>query len=199
MTLHIQFATMFTMIAGGFYLGLAKDTLRRFSRLWEGRPFFVYGIEISFWLMNTSILFYLLYRVNAGELRLIIFIACLLGYATYQALAQSIYKRILEVCIGWATACFRWIAHVISVLFIRPIRALLRFVKRCIMSLLLFIGTTLWFLLRLLFFPVKWLGKGIYALLPEIIIKKLPKRERICSIIKNISKKWKNMWKNFRR
>ncbi len=199
MTLHVQFATMFTMIAGGFYLGLAKDTLRRFSRLWEGRTFFAYGIEISFWLMNTSILFYLLYLVNAGELRLIIFIACFFGYAMYQALASNIYKRLLEVCIRWATTCFRWITKVVSLLFIRPIRAILRFVKKCILSLLLLIGTIGLFLLRILYLPIKWFGKGVYQLLPEKISKKLPKREQICSIIKNISKKWKSMWGNLRR
>ena len=199
MTLHVQFVTLFTMIAGGFYLGLAKDTLQRFAPLWESRPFLVYGIEISFWLMNTSFLFYLLYRVNAGELRLIIFIACLLGFSIYQALATTIYQRILEGVIRILSTIFRSVARTADLLFIRPIRALFRFIKLCIIRVLLVLRTIGYFLLRLLFFPIKWIWKGLYALIPAKMLKKLPKRERICSIMKNISKTWHDLRSIFRR
>src|SRR5699024_4293439 len=96
MTLHVQLLTMIFMVLSGLYLGMALETFRRFSPLWRKNKFLVYFLEICFWLVQTLIIFYVLYRVNAGELRLYIFVACLLGFATYQALIASLYKRLLE-------------------------------------------------------------------------------------------------------
>lgn len=199
MNVHVQFAALLTMIVGGFYLGIAKDTLRRFSPRWEHRPFLLYGIEISFWLMNTTILYYALYRVNAGELRVVLFIACLLGFAMYQALAQSIYQRVLEVCVRIGTTIFMQIANLFSVLIIRPIRFLFVGIKRTVFVLLTGLVIVFLWICKVLFFPLIWAGKKVYRLLPSKILKFFPKRERICSIIKNISKKLKNIWSKPRR
>src|SRR5690625_5859173 len=75
MTLNVQFLTMLFMVVSGFYLGIALETFRRFSPLWRHRPVLVYIFEVSFWLIQTFIIFYVLYKVNAGELRVYIFLA----------------------------------------------------------------------------------------------------------------------------
>lgn len=199
MNLSIQFVTLFTMIAGGFYLGLAKDTLRRFAPLWENSIFLKYGIEITFWLMNTVILYYVLFLVNAGELRAIIFVAVLLGFSMYQALMSTIYLRILETFIRVGTTFFSWIGRLGSLLLIRPIRFIFRTLKKCI--LMIFNGTlfVILFILKIAFSPFKWIGKRVYAMLPTKITKFFPTREQIYSIMKNIANFWKKIWSYRRR
>src|SRR5690625_1289933 len=90
MTLSTQFITMLAMTSGGFYLGVVLDTFRRFASSWKNRIIFSYVMETSFWLTQVIILFYVLFRVNGGELRLYIFLACLLGFTIYQVLAAKI-------------------------------------------------------------------------------------------------------------
>lgn len=199
MTLSVQFVTLFTMIAGGFYLGLAKDTLRRFAPLWEKRFFLRYAIEITFWLMNTAILYYVLFLVNAGELRIVLFVAVLLGFSIYQALASAIYVRILEVFIRVGTIFFSWVSKVGSVLLVRPIQFIFRTLKKCLFWVLSGIAIVIIFILKVVFSPFKWVGKRLYAILPSKITKIIPTREQIYSIMKYIANFWKKIWSYFRR
>lgn len=199
MTLSVQFVTLFTMIAGGFYLGLAKDTLRRFAPLWEKRFFLRYAIEITFWLMNTAILYYVLFLVNAGELRIIFFVAVLLGFSIYQALASAIYVRILEVFIRVGTIFFSWVSKVGSVLLVRPIQFIFRTLKKCLFWVFSGIAIVIIFILKVVFSPFKWVGKRLYAILPSKITKIFPTREQIYSIMKYIANFWKKIWSYFRR
>src|SRR5699024_12815245 len=122
MTLHVQFMSLISMVIGGFYLGMAIDTFRRFSTYWERNVFFKYLLEICFWLMQSLILFYVLFRVNDGEIRFYIFLSCLLGFATYQALAASIYKQLLEGVIRIVRSIYRFFKRLIEVLIIIPVK-----------------------------------------------------------------------------
>ncbi|HLR74797.1 MAG TPA: spore cortex biosynthesis protein YabQ [Virgibacillus sp.] len=182
MTLDVQLITMLSMIIGGFYLGMAHDTYRRFAPYWKEKTFFVYLFEISFWLSQTGILFFLLYKVNAGELRLYIFAACLLGFSIYQVVAANIYKKVLEFVIRIIVAIYRWCRKVIQVLLITP----LKWIFHIILTLILFSGQVVIKLLMIVFLPVKWLIQLIYHLLPKKIKKNIPKSEGLYSIIENI-------------
>src|SRR5699024_11929463 len=122
MSLDVQFMTMLVMIVGGIYLGLAKDTLRRFAPLWDSGVFLKYGIEISFWFMQTVILYYVLLLVNAGELRLILFVALLLGFSMYQALFSRVYVKILELFIRFGKGIFLKIKKIVIFIFIRAMK-----------------------------------------------------------------------------
>lgn len=199
MMLSTQFITLFTMIAAGFYVGIAKDTLRRFAPLWEDRFILRYGIEIVFWLMNTVILYYVLFLVNAGELRAILFVAVLLGFSIYQALASAIYVNILESCIRVGTTLFTGVSKLVSLLLIRPIRFIFRTLKKGVFLILGGIVTGIAFLLKIVFSPLKWVGKRVYARLPEKITKFIPTREQIYSILKYIANFWKKIGSYFRR
>src|SRR5690625_1760968 len=105
MTLDTQFLTMIFMVLGGLYLGIAKDTFRRFSPYWKNKRFINYAMEICFWLTQTFLLFYVLFRINGGELRFYVFLACLLGYAMFQAFDSdlSILLLIDIICVLYST------------------------------------------------------------------------------------------------
>lgn len=174
MTLNQQFLTMISMILAGCYLGIILDTFRRFSFYWRERRVLSYFLEACFWLVQTLLLFYVLFRVNSGELRVYVFIACLLGFSFYQAVLATIYKRLLEQVIQLLIWLFRLINRIVIILIITPIKWIILMVS----SLVLFI-------LKLVFLPVKWCFQLIYRLLPSSIKKFFYKFAGIYSIIKN--------------
>ena len=186
MTLNVQFLTMIFMVLGGYFLGISLTTFRRFSPYWRGNTFFVYFIEICFWVTQTFLLFYILYRVNAGELRIYVFIACLLGFSIYQVTTARLYKVLLEQIIRVFLVIYRFFKAIVQALIITPIRWILYAfltVVQLIISLLLYI-------IKLVLAPVKWILKGIYFVLPKEIQKIIGKFIGLYSIIKIRCIKW---------
>ncbi|MBM7601288.1 spore cortex biosynthesis protein YabQ [Virgibacillus halotolerans] len=190
MTLSVQFITMITMVLCGFYLGIIKDTYYRFRPYWKERLILTYLLEICFWLTQTVLLFYVLFRVNGGELRFYIFVACLLGFSIYQALARSIYIKVLERVILMVAAIYRFIARLIQVLFITPIKWIVKAIFTIILFIIHVVGVVLLFLLKILLFPIKGLLKLLYRLLPKRLKKLLYKLAGFYSTMKNITTKW---------
>ncbi|MDY0404035.1 spore cortex biosynthesis protein YabQ [Virgibacillus sp. 179-BFC.A HS] len=189
MMLNIQLMTMIAMIASGIYLGAVRDTYKRFAVHWKNRTVFNYVMEISFWLLQTFIIYYVLYLVNFGELRVYIFLACLLGFAMYQALFAKGYRKLLEMLITCIKAICKFIFQVVRTFIYLPIRFILQTLIVC----LLFIGKILYtiirFCLKVVWFPVGWLAKLLYRLLPDKIKKIFPKFAGVYSRIKNIYNK----------
>ncbi len=174
------------MIAGGFYLGLIQDTFRRFSAYWKDRRIMTYLMEVCFWLTQTMLLFYILFRINGGELRFYIIAACLLGFAFYQAVAANIYKKLLEYLIHIAANIYRFIENVVQALIISPIKWVVKLVYAIVLWLIKIIGTILLFILTVIITPFKWFFQLIYRLLPEKIQLYIFKVAGFYSTMKNI-------------
>lgn len=185
MTLNVQLVTMVSMVLGGFYLGVAYDTFERFAHLWRKKRLLSYGIAIVFWVVQASIIFYLLYRANFGELRIYVFLACLLGLSIYQVIASRLYKRLLNGLIAVIKGFFKIVSTIIRLVILRPIQLLIRI----IFLLLNFIKEMVLTLIRFLFSLIKGIGKGLLRLIPEKIKKSVYKNPPFCSIIDNIYRK----------
>lgn len=195
MTLTTQFVTMAVMFTSGIYLGAALDTFRRFEVYWNKNMLFHYGMEISFWLLQTLILFYSLFRVNQGELRIYILLAILCGLATYKSLFGTIYQRLLEHFIVGVHAIYRFFYQLVQGIIIKPVIWLIQL----LVALLLLIGRVLYFVLQLLFriiyWPVALIGKGCWLLLPQSAKNYFVSLAGFYSRIENnISKRLKNSW-----
>jgi spore cortex biosynthesis protein YabQ len=190
MTLSIQFLTMVSMIAGGFYLGIALDTFRRFHRHWRHNVYLVYFMEVSFWLAQVFILYFILFQVNAGELRFYVFAACLLGFAAYQALAATLYKRLLERLIRIISNIYQLLKSLVKTLIIAPIKYLIQLLVAFIIFLFNMIMLVLGFLLKCVYLPIKWVSKQLYRLLPKKFKLFLHKLAGFYSKIQNICRKY---------
>ncbi|HLR51929.1 MAG TPA: spore cortex biosynthesis protein YabQ [Candidatus Avamphibacillus sp.] len=186
MTLDVQFMTMISMILGGIYLGVALETFRRFSPYWKNNRILTYFMEICFWLIQSFVLFYILFRVNGGEIRVYSALACLLGFSAYKALAANFYKRFLERIIIIVTSIYRFFVKVINGLIIQPIKYIIYFFITCLLLILKGLYTTLSFLLKVIVTPVFWILKKVYHLLPEGLQNILCKIAGFYSTIKNI-------------
>src|SRR5699024_3811695 len=100
------FLTMMSMVAGGFYLGIMLDTFRRLTRSWTSHFIVTTIVEVCFWLIQTFILFYILFLVNGGELRAYVFIACLFGFSAYQLVGKRWYMNLLYCILSVVSASF---------------------------------------------------------------------------------------------
>lgn len=190
MTLDIQLQTMIIMTIGGFYLGISLDTFRRFSPYWNKNIVWKYMLECCFWLVQTFILFYVLYLVNSGELRLYIFAACLLGFAMYQVLAATLYKRLLEKIIVLLYATSRFLVRLFNNVVFRPMKwvfftlfAIVLFCIRIIVTITLFFLQPI---IHLFILPLK----KVYRLLPASFKRILYKFAGLYSIIENTLTRW---------
>ena len=147
---------------------------------------------ISISIDADSILFYVLYRVNYGELRVYVFLACLLGISIYAVVFRKIYVRLLEAIINMVKTIVLWTVQAVNILVIQPVWWLLKLLYKIIKGLILFI-------LRVLSYPVYWIGNLLRWLLPEIVIKKISQIYAFCSTIvikliyavKKTVKKWR--------
>lgn len=190
MTLDIQLQTMITMILGGFYLGISLDTFRRFSPYWKHKIAWKYILECCFWLSQTFLLFYVLYLVNLGELRLYIFVACLLGFAAYQALAASFYNKLLEKIIHIFKTIFRFFVKLFDNILFRPIKWVIITLLAISLFCVRLIMTVVLFFVQPIFKLFMYLIKQVYNLLPTSFKRIIYKLAGLYSIIENTLKKW---------
>lgn len=183
MTLDTQFLTMISMVVGGIYLGFANDTYRRLIDRRKITTIFLYFLEVSFWLIQTAILFYVLYQVNYGEIRFYIFLAILLGISMYVVMFQTLYQRILEIIIEIIKQIIYLIIRTIDTLIISPIKWVISLIVTIVTYTIYFIIKIVSFFLRVLFYPVKLFINLLEKLLPEKVLKNVTKILKFCSTI----------------
>lgn len=108
------------MIGAGIYLGAAFDT---YSRLrWQKKNRWLSILQdILFWILNGLFIFIWLREVNQGEMRVTIFLSLFCGYASYQALFQSSYKKLLEMIIKIIISFYRFIRRLLHIFLFKPI------------------------------------------------------------------------------
>jgi len=192
MTLHTQLMTMIAMIVGGMYLGFATETYRMVIYQWRRHVIVRYGLDIFYWLLQTALLFYLLYRVNHGELRFYVFLACLLGFSMYVVLCMPWYRKLLYTVLTICRSVVRWTAHILYLLLIQP----LLWIGSVILTLLLFLYKTVIKTLYFCLYPFIWLIKKY---VPTSVLKKVSQITLICStMIRNIVDKCKKAWQKWR-
>jgi|SRR5690625_2930970 len=196
MTLHEQAITMGSMILGGIYLGIALETFRRFSVWWRNSTFLTYLLEVSFWLSQTVILFIILFKVNYGELRFYVFLACLLGFSMYVVLFKKVYVRLLEAVIHIVAVMIKGIVYFIQLFIFKPIIRLvhiltiiIHFIWKCIYSILLFT-------INILLLPIKLIILVLLFIFSEKWLQKYSQFSRRCStIVSNYLLKIKQFFK----
>lgn len=185
MTLHVQFMTLIMMIFGGFHLGMAQETYRRFAVNWKRRYVLVYICEITFWVSQIIILYYILFRTNYGELRLYVFLACLLGFSMYQVLFKRLFQKILERFIDVGKKILKAVKQIFQILLFKPIYALIQLLIALVLfviQMMLWILNVVWIII---FTPIKVLAKLLYKLSPKFIKNFLYKLSTFYSMIDN--------------
>ncbi|WP_408008885.1 spore cortex biosynthesis protein YabQ [Pseudalkalibacillus sp. A8] len=197
MSLNVQLYTILAMVGSGIWIGAALDTYQRFqtrNKRWNWLRFIN---DIIFWFLQALIIFYILLQVNQGEVRVIIFLALLCGFACYRSLLQSAYKKLLENIISVVVWIGKMIKNIFYTFFIHPVKLILnlllslsKMIGRLLISILLFVT-------GILLFPLK--AFGITALLEKIRTKMMAKLKEKAGILKKPTNKVKGWIGKFRR
>ncbi len=169
------------MAAMGLYIGAAIDTYGRFSKKRRSFHWFVACNDVLFWLIQALIVFYVLLQLNNGEIRFYIFLALVCGYATYQALFRSFYQTLLERLIQFAILLCRFIIRLLYLIFIQPIKFILKLIYSLCMMVIAGCLAVLMFILRIVWKPfyflfallLKWSGLDKQAKKIKPILRKI--------------------------
>ncbi|OIJ14455.1 spore cortex biosynthesis protein YabQ [Anaerobacillus arseniciselenatis] len=190
MSLTVQLQTMLVMVAMGGWLGMAIDT---YSRLIRGRKWKQWITVINdslFWIIQGLLVFYILLQINEGEMRFYILLALLCGYSCYRALLYRIYQNILEATIQAIIKTYKFCKAALFMLVINPTKGLLKLLYTVCMMILSFLITVIFFLLKVLYTPFIWLGRGIWRLLPKEKLDKFSNKLGFFKKIKNYIMRW---------
>ncbi|NMH74466.1 spore cortex biosynthesis protein YabQ [Bacillus sp. RO2] len=210
MTLSTQLYTMLAMIGMGAWLGAAIDTYGRFLKREKRAKWIVFIHDILFWLLQALIGFYVLLRVNEGEIRFYILIALVCGFAAYQSLFRYFYLSLLESIIQLVINLYRFLEKMVRMLIVKPIQLLVQALIVLLLGIWKFLYSTvrflllfLWRIVKICSLPFKWILMLVWKLVPNVVKKYLhivfKKLEGFFTLVKNrkhsIINRVKNFWK----
>ncbi|MGE7782003.1 spore cortex biosynthesis protein YabQ [Peribacillus sp. NPDC097264] len=178
MTLTIQFYTLLAMIGMGSLFGAALDTYNHFLKRSERNNWIVFLHDFLFWIIQGLVIFYVLFLVNEGELRLYLFLALLCGFSAYQALFKDLYLRLLSFVISLVVKLFRFLTELVRLVLFEPIKWIIMTMFVFIMgigkgvgTLLKGIGKVILFVLNIFWKPLKWIFLKMWNLFPVFVTK----------------------------
>lgn len=174
MTLSVQFMTMLAMIGMGLLFGISLDTYQYFLKRPVRKRIIVFFHDLLFWIFQALLLFYVLFLVNQGEVRIYIILALFLGFAIYQALLKATYLRLLKLVIFISIRFYHLIVKLLINIIYKPIKYLIFllisivvFLYKGLMALAKATVRVLSFILKIIFLPFKWLFSLVWLMLPK--------------------------------
>lgn len=182
MTIEVQFASFFTMFLVGIYLGAMFDTSERLTQALREKVVVSFLFQFIFWLAQSFSIFYVLVKINGGQVRLYFIIAIIIGFWFYFALCRKLFQRFLEKVISLVKWVYNLVAHIIWLLLIKPIII----IGQMLLFLLNIVILTLSKILFIILQPIKWLLSLIWRMIPKNVKKYLVSLAGIYSKIENI-------------
>ncbi|MGD7050923.1 spore cortex biosynthesis protein YabQ [Rossellomorea marisflavi] len=209
MTLTTQFYTMLSMIGMGALFGASLDTYHRFLNRSQRKRWFVFINDVMFWVLQALAMFYILFVVNFGEIRVYIFVALLCGFAAYQALFKTLYTNLLEKLILFTISFYRFLVKMGQKLIYSPVKwiifmilAVVLWILKTVYAVIRFVFRTAWRIvygvLKVALAPIWWIFRTIWKLLPNHLTKRVDKLyNKMAGIMKSNGKKvytWIRKW-----
>ncbi|WP_146818723.1 spore cortex biosynthesis protein YabQ [Halobacillus faecis] len=189
MTLTTQFITIVAMMGGGMFVGASLDTFERFfGKRKRGWLEIIY--QLSFWLIQASFLFYLLYLANYGELRVYVFVAIVCGFAAYRALFQQLYLKTLEMWIRISMAVFRFLKKTVYYLIFIPSKSIIFLIISLLLGVYKILLKGIIILFLVVFYPIRLIFRIIWRLLPKNMKKYLRDLAGFLDKMKNTMNNW---------
>ncbi|WP_374702736.1 spore cortex biosynthesis protein YabQ [Bacillus sp. V5-8f] len=191
----------------GSYFGAALDTYNRFLQRSKRKSWIVFINDFLFWIVQGLIIFYVLFLVNEGELRLYSFVALFCGFSAYQALMKGVFLKCLEAVIHLIIVTANFFIKSFQTLIYHPIKWLVSGIILLITGLVKGIYSLFcWFLkmiysvVKIITKPIIWIFTEVWNLLPKSVTKNIGKIYnritgffyKIKKFIKRTVEKWRN-------
>lgn len=159
MDIQTQYATTLLLTASGALLGAVYDIYRTSLSEWRFLRRFGPLFDFLFWVFALIWVFTMLLPLNHGDVRIVVFVLLLIGFAVYRMTLHSLVvasTRFLVRCIIWV---LRVVWRTVYVTVIVP----LLWMWRSVRLLLRFIDRLLFRVEPVIVWPVVRSGKGAYA------------------------------------
>ncbi|MCR6098400.1 spore cortex biosynthesis protein YabQ [Salipaludibacillus agaradhaerens] len=183
MTLDIQMVSMVSSVATGIWLGASFDTYERISGKRHMFKWTRIMNDFLFWVAQALLYFILLLNINNGEVRVYLLLSIILGYAVYRAIFEGVYRRVLERVLKVIHAVYMFLVHLTYVIFINPIKGLLKLLLRLGMIVLITIWGLVSFVFKWTLRPIIFLGQFIDNKLGHPFLKQ---RKAVLLLIKRL-------------
>ncbi|AXF56602.1 spore cortex biosynthesis protein YabQ [Salicibibacter kimchii] len=130
MTLDVQFQTFFAMMVTGAVIAAQLDVYHRClphkaRAKWPQAIF-----DLFFWVVQALLVFYVLFQMNQGDLRIYVFLSILLGFFIYWQTARPFFLRVLEVLISIVETIYSMILKVLYLFLWTPVVWLYKGIKQ---------------------------------------------------------------------
>lgn len=173
MTLSIQFYTLVAMIVMGAMLGMAVDTYRLLLRVRLRKLWIKYVYDFLFWVIYALALFYTLYWINEGALRIHVFLAVFCGFAMYKALLSAVYIHMMFFVYRLISKVMYFLIKVLKILIFYPTRWSIIKVRWMLVGVLKVIYRLLKFVIRVIYRVLYGFVTIFFRMLPKTVQKRL--------------------------
>ncbi|QQK78547.1 spore cortex biosynthesis protein YabQ [Salicibibacter cibi] len=164
MTLDVQFQTFFAMMMTGAVIAAQLDVYhrclpRKAKKKWPQALF-----DLLFWVVQAILVFYVLFQMNLGDLRIYVFLSILLGFLIYWQTVRPLFLRVLEVLIRIVETIYSMILKIFYLFLWTPVVWLYKGMKQL---LIIVYRSIRW----LLYQPGLWLLQPLYRLVggPRVV------------------------------
>jgi spore cortex biosynthesis protein YabQ len=203
MTLTAQFYTIISMIGMGSYLGAALDTYQFFLNRPKRNRWMVFLNDLLFWIVQALLVFYVLFYVNKGELRLYVFLAILCGLAAYQSLLKHLYVRLLKQTVHLVIQIYRFMVRLIQVFVVKPVLFLFHFLVMTLWAVWKWFVALMRICWTIIWVPSRWVGQLIWRMMPKnvkrFLCASLKRTEGFYKKIKNTKQRIKSWIDYFKK
>ncbi|WP_067841257.1 spore cortex biosynthesis protein YabQ [Amphibacillus sediminis] len=182
MSIDTQLLSFLIMSVVGIYLGCMFDTNERIVKAIKEKKLLCLPFQFMFWLAQGFIAFYILVKINGGQVHLYFILSLVAGFLLYNLLFRRLYQQLLEGMITLVKYIVRLISQLVYFILIKPIMLL----YKLIMFILGLILAAVNGLIRLILRLITWFFKCIWALLPKNTKKYLVSIAGLYSKIENI-------------
>ncbi|WP_445492778.1 spore cortex biosynthesis protein YabQ [Niallia sp. 03133] len=198
MTLSVQFMTMLAMVGMGLFFGICLDTYQYFLKRPQRKRIIVFFHDLLFWTFQAMLIFYVLFLVNQGEVRIYIALALLLGFAFYQSILKAPYIRLLKGFISISVQFYHFMVKLIIMIVYKPIKSfilllvsIMIILYKGLMALVKIVLRVLRFIVKVLILPITWIFSLVWLIMPNRGKKYV---EKFSSEFAGYSKKIKKYW-----
>lgn len=170
MTAYEQMIVLLIFICLGILIGCSLETFRHIGRHYRRNVFIVYTLETLFWISQTAILFFIVWKLYNGNFRIYFILAIICGLQLYNLFVKKFYLPFMHSVLKGLSVLYHAFYALVKGLFYWPIYVTM---------------VVILFACRVILFPFKLLFYWIISLLPKKVYKNISQIGVKCSTILN--------------
>jgi spore cortex biosynthesis protein YabQ len=182
-----EWAAIGSMVLCGIAMGILFDLYRTIASRFHVPRWLLPALDIVYWMASALGVFRVLLHFNQGEVRLYVFLGLGIGVTGYFGLMSHWVIKAANLLISLLIRSAGWLKRLLAAVLLVPVTALIHFLARLLDILFVVTAALLLWVLRLVLYPFRPLGRYIWNRL-------LPVRKKLAAGT-DAARKWAQRWK----